>query len=82
MCIRDRYLLFNDDNEIREGDLYELFYFDVGKGFISLGKQYGNREQALLFKNVPDNAILWLRDYTRGKEERIFTYENNKQIWW
>ena len=77
-----RYLLFNDDNEIREGDLYELFYFDVGKGFISLGKQYGNREQALLFKNVPDNAILWLRDYTRGKEERIFTYENNKQIWW
>lgn len=77
-----RYLCYNDDNEIREGDLYELFYFDVNKGFISLGKQYGNRKQALLFKNTPDNAILWLKDYTRGKEERIFTYENNKQVWW
>lgn len=77
-----RYLCYNDDNEIREGDLYELFYFDVNKGFISLGKQYGNREQALLFKNIPNNAILWLRDHTRGKEERIFTYENNKQVWW
>lgn len=77
-----RYLLYNDDNDIWEGDLYELFYFDVNKGFISLGKQYGNREQALLFKEIPDNAILWLRDYTRGKEERIFTYENQKQVWW
>lgn len=77
-----RYLLFNDDNEIREGDLYELLYFDVNGGFTSLGKQYGNREQTLLFKDIPDNAILWLRDYTRGKEERIFSYENNKQVWW
>lgn len=76
-----RYLPFNDDNEIREGDLYELFYFDVKYGFVSLGKQYGNREQKLLFKNIPNNAILWLRDHTRGKEERIFTYDNNKQIW-
>lgn len=79
---RIRYLLFNDDNDIREGDSYELFYFDVNNGFISLGRQEGNREQVLHFDNVPDNAILWLRDYTRGKEERIFAYENNKQIWW
>lgn len=77
-----RYLFHNDGNEIQEDDLYELFYFDVEKGFVSLGKQYGNREQALTFKNVPDNAILWLRNYSRGKEERIFTYENNKQVWW
>jgi hypothetical protein len=32
--------------------------------------------------HVPKNSVLWLRDLTKGREERIFTYENGKQVWW
>lgn len=32
--------------------------------------------------NVPDHALLYLKDYTRGAEERPFTYVDGKQIWW
>jgi hypothetical protein len=71
----------NDDNLIREGDLYELFYFSK-EGFVSLGIQTGTNEQRLVYDNVPENALLWLRNHTRGREERIFTYEKGKQVWW
>ena len=77
-----RYLSRNDDNNIREGDLYELFYFSKEQGLVSLGKQIGNREQKLVYSNVPDKALLWLHNHTRGKEERIFSYENGEQVWW
>jgi hypothetical protein len=77
-----RYLFRNGDNRIREGDLYELFYFSKGVAPISLGQQYGNHEQVLVFDKVPKNALLWLRDLTRGKEERPFVYEEQQQIWW
>ena len=26
--------------------------------------------------------LLLLKDLTKGEEERIFTYENDKQVWW
>jgi hypothetical protein len=32
--------------------------------------------------NMPTNALFWLRDLTKGKEERPFTYENGQQVWW
>ena len=32
--------------------------------------------------NVPTNALLLLRNHTKGKEERIFTYEGGEQVWW
>lgn len=75
------YLPRSDDNFIKEGELYELFYWD--KEWKSLGQQSGSRQlQYLEYDNVPDNALLLLRNLTKGKEERIFTYENGKQIWW
>ena len=75
------YLPRSDDNFIREGELYELFYWDGG--WRSLGQQIGSRElQYLTYENVPDHALLLLRDWTKGKEERIFTYEDGKQVWW
>ena len=38
-------------------------------------------DYTITFDNVPDNALLWLRNLTEGREERIFTYENGRQVW-
>ena len=76
-----RYLFRNDDNSIRSGDRYELFYF-TPRGWISCGEQLGNENQCLVYEHVPKGALLWLRNHTRGTEERIFTYQNDRQIWW
>ena len=76
-----RYFCRNDDNTVREGDVYELFYCD-DRGWQSLGRRTGDRTHAFEFRNVPSNALYRLRDYTRGKEERIFTYEDGVQRWW
>jgi len=69
----------NDDNGVSPGDTYELLYWD--NEWKSLGVSRA-MEQKLVYNNVPKNALLWLRDKTRGKEERPFTYENGTQIWW
>jgi hypothetical protein len=76
-----RYLPRNDDNFIKEGEEYELFYWDNYQ-WNSLGKQIGTSKQYLEYKNTPSNALFWLRNLAKGREERIFTYENGKQIWW
>lgn len=71
-------ILWNDGNRIQEGHCYELFYFN--KEWISLGKRIAKGDTMRF--NAPRNALLLLRDYTKGKEERIFTYKEGKQIWW
>ena len=71
--------MWNDANFIETGHLYELLYYDMG--WKSLGKQVAEKNY-LIYNNVPENAILWLKDHTKGKEERIFTYENDRQKWW
>ncbi|MBK5723098.1 hypothetical protein JGH11_19710, partial [Dysgonomonas sp. Marseille-P4677] len=70
----------NDGNCIEIGDEYELMYWD-NNSWQSLGKQIANELQ-LQYKNCPSNALFLLHNHTKGKEERIFTYENNEQIWW
>ncbi len=76
------YLPRNDDNFIREGEEYELCYWD-GIGWASLGCQIGRRAtQELVYDNVPAGALLLLHNHTKGKEERIFTYEGGRQVWW
>ncbi|MDR2775510.1 MAG: transglutaminase-like domain-containing protein [Tannerella sp.] len=75
------YIFRNDDNNIREGDVYELFYFtDTGK--VSLGKRTGVRNGVLIYENAPSGALFILHNETRGREERPFMYENGKQMWW
>lgn len=68
-----------DDNDVSPGDEYELLYWD--KDWLSLGTQVAT-DYSIVFKDVPRNALLWLRNLTKGREERPFTYENGKQIWW
>jgi hypothetical protein len=76
-----RFLPRNDDNNIRNGDEYELLYMDK-TGWKSLGRQTGTDSSILVYDNCPSNALFLLHNHTRGKEERIFTYENGKQVWW
>lgn len=73
------YCPMSDQNMIEPGDIYELFYFK--DKWISLGIKITTNNH-LIYENVPEGALLWLKDKTKGKEERIFTYENGRQVWW
>lgn len=44
--------------------------------------QDGYFEAVLKYDNVPAQALFRLHNRTKGSEERIFTYEDGKQIWW
>lgn len=68
----------NDDNFITPGNSYELFYQDGVMGWRSLGKQIATTYE-LIYTNIPDGALLWLRNLTRGKEEQVFYIEEGKQ---
>lgn len=68
----------NDDNYISPGDQYELFYQDGVNGWKSLGSKTATERQIEF--EVPQNALLWLRNLTKGREEQIFIYKNGKQI--
>lgn len=67
-----------EDNEVMQGEEYELLYWD-GK-WIRLGRRVA--EEYYLDYEVPRNALLWLRNHTKGVEERIFTIREGQQIWW
>lgn len=69
----------NDSNYIIPGYKYELFYWD--NGWISSGKKIA-KSDSLHYTSIPSGTIYWLKCLSGGKEERIFTYENDMQIWW
>lgn len=57
-----------------------MLYWDEGK-WVSLGNTMAIHPVSV-YPKVPTGALFLLRDLTKGKDERIFTYENGKQIWW
>lgn len=75
-----RYIIRNDDNGIRKGHEYELFYMDKGV-WKSAGKQIAVEDDRLVYKQTPKGALYWLRDYTKGREERIFEIKENIINW-
>ena len=69
----------NDGNHIDIGDNYELFYWD--KDWLSLGERTAN-DTLLEYQNIPRNTLYWLKNYTKGKEEFVFSFdEQGKQVW-
>jgi len=74
-----RYIMRNDGNFIQKDELYELFYADY-YGWKSMGVKMA-KSDSIIYENVPKNAIYLLKDHSGGVEERIFTYENGKQLW-
>ncbi|RPD39005.1 discoidin domain-containing protein [Chitinophaga barathri] len=77
---RIRYCPRSDTNFILDGDEYILRYWD-GEKWREAARQKASG-QALHFSNIPSGGVYILKNMSRGKEERIFTYENGKQIWW
>lgn len=75
-----RYCPRSDTNFILKGDTYELCYW-LNVDWVSFGTQVA-KGQSVIFKDVPSGGFYILHNLTRGKEERIFTYENGKQVWW
>ena len=69
----------HDDNFVRAGDDYELFFQNGEKGWTSLGRQKAKSEK-LQYENVPKNALLWLHNYTQGVEEEVFWIKDGKQV--
>lgn len=72
------FVLVNDDNFIRKGDAYELFFFS-GREWVSLGERKATSD-ALVYNHVPGEALFWLKNKTRGVQEQIFMYKDGKQI--
>jgi len=66
-------------NKIFPNEKYELMYWN--DEWKSLGVKVAKAD-SLVYTNVPSNALLWLKNIDKGKQERIFTYENEKQVWW
>lgn len=70
----------NDRNYIYPNLSYELFYWDGG--WHSLSVKHPSGSYSVQYDNVPRNSILWLKCLSEGREERIFVYEDGKQVWW
>ncbi len=69
----------DESNAIFPGEHYELFYWR--NGWKSLGIQEA-ADTILDYQHVPKGALLWLRNLDKGNQERIFSYENGKQVWY
>ena len=69
----------NDQNGVFPGMNYELFYWD--NSWISLGVKEATTN-SITYNEIPENALLWLRNLDKGKEERIFTMVDGKQVWY
>ena len=71
----------SDDNDVCPGNEYELFYFD-GSEWLSLGYQKA-KDNSLHYDEIPLNTLLWLRNYTRGIDERPFIIRDTGGTeWW
>lgn len=75
-----RYCPRNDDNAVIPGEDYELYCWK--EGWQSLGRQLGGTDRRLHYDNVPEGALLRIHNHTRGKENRPFTLEGGRQVWW
>lgn len=69
----------DDSNKISPGDNYEVFYWH--NGWQSLGEVTA-KNNFLEYANVPTNALLFIRNLSRGVQERIFTMNEGEQVWW
>lgn len=73
------YVPRNDENFVTIGDTYELFFSKGSEEWVSLGSKVADRP-FLIYYNIPKNALCWLRNLSRGKEEQIFWVQDGQQL--
>jgi hypothetical protein len=67
-----------DATNLKAGSVYELYYWlDDWK----LAASGSLTDESLVFKDIPAQALYWLREKDSKKDERIFIYRDGKQIW-
>lgn len=64
---------------LKAGQEYELFFWD--DGWQTLGKSVAE-DKPVVFDSIPAGCFYWLVATDSDKEERIFTMEDGRQIWW
>ena len=74
-----RYVSRSDANGIKVGNTYELYVFDWKWRLLERRQAVSD---TLLFEGVPSGGLYWLHCLDEGREERIFTYEQGRQVWW
>lgn len=77
---RIRYVPQTDSNFIIPGNRYRLEYWNNASWKLIEEQTATNFD--LHFSNVPAHQLYILHNLTSGIEERIFTYEEDKQVWW
>ena len=55
--------------------------YSIATGIGSLPEKIKATADSLVFRDIPVNTLLLLRNHTRGLDERIFIYENGTQLW-
>jgi len=70
----------SDDNDVCPGDTYE-FKFWNGHGWDSTGN-FVAESNVLHFDDIPAGTLMWLRDKTRGWDERPFMVDSEGNIIW
>ncbi|WP_304708779.1 hypothetical protein [uncultured Rikenella sp.] len=73
------YCVRTDMNEIWPGCIYEMWYWD--NDWVSLGEKKA-LGYSVEWDNAPKGALYLIRNLTHGKEQRIFTWQNNQVVWW
>lgn len=68
-----------DKNDVWPGLRYELFYW--ADRWVSLGTKLAESNE-LTYTSPISGGLFLLRCLTEGREERIFSYQCAKQVWW
>lgn len=77
---RVRYVPRSDTNFILEDNRYQLCVWKDG-AWEPFGEMTAKSSE-LVFSRIPKDGLYLLHNLTQGKEERIFTYQDGKQIWY
>ena len=73
------YIRRGDGNDIFPGDEYELMYWEDGDW--RLHEKVVADDVFLDFHDVPSGTLYFIRDCTRGSQNRVFEYRDGQVIW-
>ncbi len=74
------YMRRGDGNDICPGDVYELYYWHDGKW--NLHQRKMAEHVYIDFTDVPSGALYYIKDISRGKQNRTFVYKNGEVFWY